>query len=269
MHRFSFGLNTSTIRPVDARRKIEIAKEAGYDAVELWISDVDAYVADGGGVDDLAKLLDDLGLARPSMINLNGFYVADADAWTAAMDECKRRLELARSLGVERIVASPPREKVDRALAIDRYGKLLEVSVDFGVPASVEFLGFVDGISTLEEAWAICSGPGNPAATVTPDVFHIFRGGGKLEALDAVPADHISVFHWNDVPAAPPRLEQNDAHRVYPGDGVMPLKRIADDLRAKDWNGCLTLELFNPAYWKQDPLETARTGLNKMKRSVE
>jgi hypothetical protein len=30
----------------------------------------------------------------------------------------------------------------------------------------------------------------------------------------------------------------------------------------------LSLELFNPEYWKQDPLQVARTGLEKMKAAV-
>ena len=49
----------------------------------------------------------------------------------------------------------------------------------------------------------------------------------------------------------------------------MPLKQIADQLRKKGWEGCLTLELFNPSYWKEDPLTVAKTGLAKMKASVE
>ena len=31
----------------------------------------------------------------------------------------------------------------------------------------------------------------------------------------------------------------------------------------------LSLELFNRDYWKQDPLEVAKTGLAKMKSAVE
>jgi sugar phosphate isomerase/epimerase len=265
---FRFGLNTSTIRPAGPREKIEITAKAGYEAIEMWISDVDQYTKEGGTVADLRKLLDDLGLERPSMISLQGFYVADEGEWTKAMDECRRRLGIARELGITRIVASPPRQVVDRKLAIDRYGALLELSLEYEVPASVEFLGFVDGINNLEEAWAICTGPGNSSATITPDIWHLFRGGSRLELLDRIPQDHISCFHWNDAPSEPARLEQNDSHRVYPGEGIMPLAKIADQLRAKNWKGCLTLELFNPTYWKEDPLQVARTGLAKMKESV-
>jgi sugar phosphate isomerase/epimerase len=145
---------------------------------------------------------------------------------------------------------------------------VLEVSVDFGVPASVEFLGFVQDVNTLEKAWKICAGTGNSAGTVTPDVWHMFRGGSNIDALDSIPPDHISCFHWNDAPKEPERAKQTDADRVYPGDGIMPLALIAKKLREKPWNGCLSLELFNRTYWKEDPLASAKMGLAKMKQSV-
>ena len=66
----------------------------------------------------------------------------------------------------------------------------------------------------------------------------------------------------------PPRASIKDADRVYPGDGVAPLASILKDLFLTGFSGTLSLELFNPEYWKQDPLEVARTGLAKMKQSV-
>lgn len=268
MAEFEFGLNTSTIRPVGLRQKIEIAGEAGYDAIELWIDDVEKYVEMGGSLTDVRQWLDDQGLKRPSMISIRDWCQASEEAFEKAMETAKRRLDMAARLGVVRIVAGPPREKVDMRMATDRYGQLLEQSIMQGVPASVEFLGFVEGINTLEDAWAICAGTGMAEATVTPDVWHMYRGGSNVATLDDIPADHISCFHWNDAPKEPPRLEQNDSHRVHPGDGIVDLKEIADKLRKKEFHGCLSLELFNPGYWMQDPLQVAKTGLEKMKATV-
>ena len=41
------------------------------------------------------------------------------------------------------------------------------------------------------------------------------------------------------------------------------------DLRKLGFKGVLSLELFNRDYWKQDPLQVARTGLEKMKAVVK
>ena len=56
----------------------------------------------------------------------------------------------------------------------------------------------------------------------------------------------------------PPRETINDADRVYPGDGVAPLTQILHDLFATGFRGTLSLELFNPHYWKQDAESPAR-----------
>jgi sugar phosphate isomerase/epimerase len=73
----------------------------------------------------------------------------------------------------------------------------------------------------------------------------------------------------NDYPADPPRETIGDRDRVFPGDGIAPLTQILRDLHASDNRAVLSLELFNPTYWKQDPLTVARTGLDKMKTAVK
>ena len=57
--------------------------------------------------------------------------------------------------------------------------------------------------------------------------------------------------------------------QIYPGDGVAPLKATLRDLRLAGFKGVLSLELFNPDYWKQDPLVVAKTGLAKMRAAVQ
>ena len=79
----------------------------------------------------------------------------------------------------------------------------------------------------------------------------------------------MQVFHVNDYPADPPREKIADRDRVYPGDGVAPLGKMLRDLKGLGFRGMLSLELFNPTYWKQDPLEVAKTGLTKLKAVVE
>ena len=78
----------------------------------------------------------------------------------------------------------------------------------------------------------------------------------------------MHVFHMNDYPAQPPRDQITDAHRVYPGDGVAPLRELLRELRRSGFRGVLSLELFNRDYWQQDALTVARTGLDKMRAAV-
>ena len=82
-------------------------------------------------------------------------------------------------------------------------------------------------------------------------------------------SEAIHVFHVNDYPDDPPRETITDAHRVYPGDGVAPLGEILRTLRRIDFDGFLSVELFNESYWRQDPRTVARTALEKIRAAVE
>jgi sugar phosphate isomerase/epimerase len=268
MPNFLLGLNTSTIQPASLLDKIRIAHQAGYDAIELWITDVEDYLSSGGSLADVSKALGDTLLLQPSMIYLKDWWHQDAARDKQGMETCRRRLEIAYRLGVARMVAGPPAVSLPLGLLIERYGRLLELSIDVGVPASIEFLGFVQGVNTIEVAWQICQGVGHPQATLTSDAWHLFRGGSNLATLDQIPAERVSIVHWNDAPAQPPRTEQTDADRVMPGDGILDLPALAEQLARTGYSRTLSLELFHRGYWQQDPMTVATTGLAKMKRSV-
>ena len=83
-----------------------------------------------------------------------------------------------------------------------------------------------------------------------------------------IEASRMHVFHMNDYPATPNRAEIGDGDRVYPGDGVAPMKKIIRGLVRNGFTGVLSLELFNREYWKQDAKVVAETGLRKMKDAV-
>jgi sugar phosphate isomerase/epimerase len=60
-----------------------------------------------------------------------------------------------------------------------------------------------------------------------------------------------------------------DEHRVYPGDGILPLAQIFKDLKATGYKGCISLEMYNPLYWKGDLQAVAKTGLEKTLKTLQ
>ena len=67
----------------------------------------------------------------------------------------------------------------------------------------------------------------------------------------------------NDAPAEPPLEKLKDERRVFPGDDILPLVDILRDLKTIDYRGCVSLELYNPAYWQRNLEEVAREGRDK------
>jgi 2-keto-myo-inositol isomerase len=51
-----------------------------------------------------------------------------------------------------------------------------------------------------------------------------------------------------------------------PGEGVINLQRFCEQI---GYTGFISLELFREDLWQKDPLQVARTGLEKMRRVCE
>jgi sugar phosphate isomerase/epimerase len=267
---FGFSLNTSTIRGQELGivREVEIAAQAGYDAIEPWMGTLDDYVKKGGSLKDLGKRIRDQGLTVESAIGI----VDDEGARKNGLEQAKRDMETLVQIGGKRIAAPPvgahDKPGPDLPTAAARYRALLELGDQTGITPECEVWGFSKTLSKLGETVYVAVESRHPRACVLPDVYHLYKGGSDFEGLKLLSGTAVQVFHINDYPAEPGRDMISDAHRVYPGDGVAPLKEVLRDLRLAGFRGYLSLELFNRDYWKQDALAVAKTGLAKMKTVV-
>ncbi|HTU90780.1 MAG TPA: sugar phosphate isomerase/epimerase, partial [Gemmataceae bacterium] len=137
-----------------------------------------------------------------------------------------------------------------------------------GVVPQVEVWGFSKTLGRLGDAACVAIESGHKEACILADVYHLYKGGSGFTGVNLLNGSALHVLHVNDYPADPPRARITDANRLYPGDGVAPLKTFLRDLRRIGFRGVLSLELFNREYWKRDALAVARTGLEKMKAVV-
>jgi len=271
---FRYCFNTSTIRgqklPLD--KEIEIAANAGYDAIEPWVDKINEYVKNGGNLTDVRKRIADIGLTVESAISFYQWIVDDDATRTKGLEQAKREMDVFAKIGGKRIAAPPAgatdKEGLDLLKAAERYRVLLEIGDRIGVVPQIELWGASKNLHRLGEAMFVVIESGHSKACLLPDVFHIYKGGSDFTGLKQISPQAIQVFHLNDYPADPPREKITDRDRVYPGDGIAPLTQILRDLYDNGSRAVLSLELFNPAYWNQDPLTVAKTGLAKMKAAV-
>ncbi|MFQ3591932.1 MAG: sugar phosphate isomerase/epimerase family protein [Gemmataceae bacterium] len=267
---FGYMLNTATImgQKLDVAKQIEIAAAAGYDAIEPWIRDLEAY----GQPAELAKRIRDKGLTVESAIGFAPWIVADEAARKKGLEQAKRDMELVLAIGGQRIAAPPVGATAERLMDLravaDRYAQLCELGAKMGVIPQVELWGHSQTLQRLGETALVAIESGHPQACILADVFHLYKGGTGLRGMKWLNGATMHVFHMNDYPDMKPS-EIRDEHRVYPGDGVADLTGLLRDLHASGFRGLLSLELFNRTYWKQDPLEVAKTGLAKMKGVVD
>ena len=269
-----YCLNSSTIQgdKVPILEQLKIAKNAGYDGIEIWLRDVDTYLQNGGTVLDLRKQIDDSGLSIEGAIAFAEWIVDDDARREKGLEQAKKEMELVVALGGKRIAAPPAGatngSKLDLNRAAERYRKLLELGASVGCLAMLEVWGFSANLHKLSEVLYVASGAQHPDACVLPDIYHLYKGGSNFQDLPFLAGSKVPMLHMNDYPDLA-RDAINDADRVYPGDGIAPIAQVLQSLYSTGFNGTLSLELFNRSYWSQDPNQVAKTGLEKMKKAVQ
>jgi 2-keto-myo-inositol isomerase len=271
---FGYCFNTSTVRgqKLAFDEQVELTARAGYDAIEPWIRDIQAFVDKGGNLDKIRSRIEQLGITVESAIGFANWIVDDDTKRAEGLETARHDMKLVKAIGGTRIAAPPVgatnQEDLDLFKAAARYRDLLEVGKEEGVTPQLELWGFSKSISRLGELMFVAVESGHPDACMLLDIYHIYKGGSDFQGLELINSSRVHVFHVNDYPADPPRETISDADRVYMGDGVAPTSMILQTIYKNGFRGMLSLELFNRTYWEQDALEVARTGLEKMKASV-
>jgi sugar phosphate isomerase/epimerase len=263
-----YCLNTGTLRglKLGLAEEIAVAAEAGYDGIEPWIEEIER--ADGGP-EAVARRVRDAGLIVEGAIGFAEWIADDPERRRKGVERMKRDMEVVARAGGKRI-AAPPAEATDVtgmpvAAMAERYRAILEVGAQVGVTPLLEIWGFSRTLGRLSEAMAVAAEADHPQACLLADVYHLYKGGSGFAGLRLLNGRAMPVFHMNDFPPVPARDAIRDADRVFPGDGVAPIKAICSDLRDSGFAGAFSLELFNAEYWKRPAREIAREGLAKMK----
>lgn len=249
------SLNTSTISgyKLPVQQQIDACAAAGFDGIELWTRDVEAFVKQGGSYQTLKRQLESSGLVLENMIGFSSWAADDPARRQEGLGQMRHDMEMAAALG-SRFIAAPVQglAHFDRTHLPDyaaRYKAILDLGQELGVTPLVELWG-AGVLSQLADAVALAIASGHPKAAVLLDFYHLYRGGNPFESLSLVNGKALPVFHINDYPSQPPRTALKDADRVFPGDGICPFKKILPLLYDGGFRGALSVELFNKGYWE-------------------
>jgi sugar phosphate isomerase/epimerase len=272
---FGYCLNTSTIRgnQLDIVKVVDAAAKAGFDAIEPWITELDAYTKAGGSLKDLGTRIAGAGLTVENAIAFNSFLTEDAAARATGMESLKRDMDKVAQIGGLRIATVPGRAAAGAVpVTLDNaaryYREALELGATMGVQPLFELWGTHPQFGPLRNGIYVTVAAGRADASLLLDVFHLYKSGTPFTALKQINGGALHVVHINDYPQAADPATLNDGNRLYPGDGVAPFPQILRDMRDNGFRGCFSLELFNRDYWAKTADENLKTGLEKIRAVV-
>jgi 2-keto-myo-inositol isomerase len=272
---YTYCLNMSTIRGQNLgfMTELEVAAAAGFRSVEIWMDSMQQYLQSGGTIREVKNRLDSLGLKVEDCIAFNEWIVDDAGRRQTGLDSMKKDMALLAELDCHRMAATgkgtTAADVPDKDVIAERYHAILEMGAQFKVVPQLEMWGFQRNLQDVADVIYIAMKSRHLAARVLLDVFHLYRGHTSIETLSLVAPDAVEMFHMNDIPPGFDWQTVTDADRIYPGDGIAPIKQtLRILLNDRTTPLVLSTELFNKEYYKQDALVVAKTSLAKMKAIV-
>jgi 2-keto-myo-inositol isomerase len=266
---FKTALNASTLFPfqLNVPEQIRTAAEAGFEGIELWVNDIEAYLQKGGTLVEINNCLKESGIAFVNAIAFFKWSDADLHVREAGFAQAEREIAMLAELGCQ-AVAAPPFGNVEHITVkdmADNFARLVSLGRSYGVEPYLEFWGRAKKLSVLDEALSIALDSGVPDAKILLDPFHMYTGGSDIAAMKHLNGTQIGIFHANDYPGVPGREVITDGQRLFPGEGIAPSRELAALLYNAGYRGYLSLELFMEDYGGMHAKEVAEKGLQSLK----
>jgi 2-keto-myo-inositol isomerase len=265
------GYNGATTMTSPFETDVRIAGAAGFDVLEITATKLDKYLQ-MHTLADARKLIDAAKLKTHAVNSIEKINVASERQNVLA--RTKEISEWCRALACPWIIAVPgpaPAGATWNQIRDDTIAALRgmnDISAPLGVNLAFEFLGFPwCAVQTVAQAWEIVKTINLPTVGMVIDTCHFFAGGSTIDSIQAIDGKKLAVFHINDVEKMP-REYIEDAHRLFPGDGVIPLQEIVGAVRATGYDGVASVEIFRPEYWRRKPLAVAKEAYTKSKKVI-
>ena len=243
---------------------LHAAKAAGFDYLEIWAAKLRTFLKEQSTA-ELNDLFAGSGLSPLSINSIEHITFRDATAYESIKRECEELSNIAAAVGCPCIVVVPGRLPVGGAsrenvlaVSVRVLNELCDIAAAHNVTLAFEFLGQTDcSVPTLDLAHEIVREVNRKNLGMVIDSFHFYAGNSTIDMIEALDPDVIQIFHINDAEDLP-RTQLEDRHRLLPGLGILPLRKMIEAFRNIGYNKVASVEIFRPEYWERDPFELAR-----------
>jgi 2-keto-myo-inositol isomerase len=268
------GYNEATaMKKSDLFTDLALTEKYNYDYIEIRFDMLNRYLQ-SHHLDELVDFFKK-NTIRPYALNaiVNVNFCNDKE-WSAIMAQLEWACKIAQQIGNPYIVVVPTvgdkvagysaKEKMEDS--VKALNRLADISEKYNVKLAFEPIGFKNcAVNNIRQCNEIIEKVNRDSVGIVIDAFNIylFQALDDLKDLEAVNVDKIFVFHIDDCENLP-LTQLNHCNRLWPGDGVIPLKQLIKVLRQKGFDKIASLELFRPEYWELEPETVIKMGKEKI-----
>ena len=266
------SLNTITVREQWSLAEcIEGCVRHGIGGISPWRDKLEEM-----GAAEAARRISGAGLTVTGLCRGGMFPAADAGGRQAALDDNRRAVDDACTIGARclvLVVGGMPSGSRDIAGARDQVrdgiGELLEHSRAAGMPLAIEPLHPMYAadracVNTLAQANDLCDELGDDGLGIALDLYHVWWDPELAAQIARADKTRLLAFHVCDwlVPTTDLLLD-----RGMMGDGVIDIRGVRQLVEAAGYDGYCEVEILSRRWWSEDA-ETVLSTLVDRHRTV-
>ena len=260
------GLHTWTLDTTPLSDVLRIARETGYNAIELRHVDFVRCMATGMSNDEILAMIRASGLVVSCVGLETGLLFAQGAEQQRLFDSMDVMCARAAALDCEVMMVAPGSNPATNVKdAARNFATGCEIAAKHNLLCALEFGARHPVINRLAVAREIMARADQPNGGLLIDTYHAQCVGDGGRAFEDVPARDIIAFQFSDVPAGPLVTTGAALDRLPPGTGVVRWHAVLQLLMEKGYARYINYEAPNPALWSRPAADVAREGVAQIR----
>jgi 2-keto-myo-inositol isomerase len=267
---FKECINQATVLSSDIITFIKASYEAKFNYIELDISKVLDFLQKHN-LKLLKQEILNHGLEVVSLNAIENIPIYTEAEFNAALEYVRKIIALCQRLSCKILVINPNEvpKHIHRNEAlnctINFLKQVTEIASKEDIKIGFEYVGFKNRIiNNFEDTLKLNEIMNSEYFGLVLDVFHLYITNTPFELIKKIPTNKLWIIHINDVPQKPIEI-LTDKDRLFPGEGIIDLLTFMRILRDLNYNGYISIELFNEKYWKENPFDVVRKARESLK----
>lgn len=265
-------INQATVMKTDTILFIQSAGRHGFPQVELDIDRLEAGIKKDG-LPKIRSALRDSTVEVVSLNAIDNYPIMAEDEMASSLRRAEEVLQLCEKVDSRILVVNPanfksPKTEKDVERRFDFFfNRVCDLSEKHDVTLGYEYVSYDDKVINNLNKTIAGFQRWNANAKLVLDVFHMYRNKETIEELPPDLTDRLVAFHVNDAPSNISVEKVVDTDRIFPLDGIIGVQNYIVELQRRNYNGPVSVELFNQKYWTMDVdevVQSAKESLDKL-----
>ena len=250
------GLQTACIMQSNLMSDIRLAKEVGFDEMELQTVKMERFFDAGFTMDNLLAALDSFPITM-----LDALYPFEPEEPSKRRElrrKCRLYCSWAKSLNCKalQVVALDGLKHYDwpqqRTKLSDALKELAAIAAQFDVTLAIEPVVFAP-FHSINQAIEVLTETDCDNVKLVADTFHIWTDQTPWEEVAQLDPNLILCAHLGDTNLKSGE-QWGDADRTaLPGDGIIPLEKAVTAIKSTGFDGVWSVEMMSKIHWEWDP----------------